>query len=201
MAPLAKINGFNSTHAVLFYCLSGTAGVKERGRSVTGNDVKQRKERIMDKEALKALGLMDEQVAKIHEDYGKNYVTKAQFNERAGELKHEKEEREKTAKALDDLKKQHESDADFQKQIAELQKAAKDREAEYAKQVEQMKLDSAIDKALTGAKVRNTKAARALLDMADAKLNDKGEVEGLSAKIEALKKSDGWERFFRASLE
>ena len=115
----------------------------------------------MDKEALKALGLTDEQVAKIHEDYGKNYVTKAQFNERAGELKHEKEEREKTAKALDDLKKQHESDADFQKQIAELQKAAKDREAEYAKQVEQMKLDSAIDKALTGAKVRNTKAASA----------------------------------------
>ena len=115
----------------------------------------------MDKEALKALGLTDEQVAKIHEDYGKNYVTKAQFNERAGELKHEKEEREKTAKALDNLKKQHESDADFQKQIAELQKAAKDREAEYAKQVEQMKLDSAIDKALTGAKVRNTKAASA----------------------------------------
>ena len=146
----------------------------------------------MDKEALKALGLTDEQVAKIHEDYGKNYVTKAQFNERLDELKHEKEEREKTAKALDDLKKQHESDADFQKQIAELQKAAKDREAEYAKQVEQMKLDSAIDKALTGAKVRNTKAARALLDMADAKLNDKGEVEGLSAKIEALKKSDGY---------
>ena len=72
----------------------------------------------MDKEALKALGLTDEQVVKIHEDYGKNYVTKAQFNERAGELKHEKEEREKTAKALDELKKQHESNADFQKQIA-----------------------------------------------------------------------------------
>lgn len=146
----------------------------------------------MDKEALKALGLTDEQVAKIYEDYGKNYVTKAQFNERLDELKHEKEEKEKTAKALDELKKQHESDADFQKQIAELQKAAKDREAEYAKQVAQIKLDSAIDKALTGAKVRNTKAARALLDMADAKLNDKGEVEGLSAKIEALKKSDGY---------
>ncbi len=32
----------------------------------------------MDKEALKALGLTDEQVAKIHEDYGKNYVTKTQ---------------------------------------------------------------------------------------------------------------------------
>ena len=56
----------------------------------------------MDKEALKALGLTDEQVAAVFEDYGKNYVTKAQFNERLDELKHEKEEREKTAKALDE---------------------------------------------------------------------------------------------------
>ena len=31
----------------------------------------------MDKEALKALGLNDEQVAAVFEDYGKNYVTKA----------------------------------------------------------------------------------------------------------------------------
>lgn len=146
----------------------------------------------MDKEALKALGLTDEQVAAVFEDYGKNYVTKAQFNERLDELKHEKEEREKTAKALDEIKKQHESDADFQKQIADLQKAAKDREAEYTKQMAQVKLDAAIDKALSDAKVKSTKAARALLDMTDAKLNEKGEVEGLGAKIEALKKSDGY---------
>ncbi len=146
----------------------------------------------MDKEALKELGLTDEQVAKVYEDYGKNYVTKSQFNERLDELKHEKEEREKATKALDELKKQHESDADFQKQIADLQKAAKDREAEYTKQMAQMKLDAAIDKALSDAKVKSTKAARALLDTTDAKLNDKGEVEGLGAKIEALKKSDGY---------
>ncbi len=31
----------------------------------------------MDKEALKALGLTDEQVTAAFEDYGKNYVTKA----------------------------------------------------------------------------------------------------------------------------
>ncbi len=56
----------------------------------------------MDKEALKALGLTDEQVTAVFEDYGKNYVTKAQFNERPGELKHVKEEREKTAKELEE---------------------------------------------------------------------------------------------------
>ncbi len=56
----------------------------------------------MDKEALKALGLTDEQVTAVFEDYGKNYVTKAQFNERLDELKHVKEEREKTAKELEE---------------------------------------------------------------------------------------------------
>ncbi len=56
----------------------------------------------MDKEALKALGLTDEQVTAVFEDYGKNYVTKAQFNERPGERKHVKEEREKTAKELEE---------------------------------------------------------------------------------------------------
>ena len=36
----------------------------------------------MTKEELKALGLTDEQVTKISEDYGKNYVAKSQFNEK-----------------------------------------------------------------------------------------------------------------------
>ena len=37
----------------------------------------------MTKEELKALGLTDEQVTKISEDYGKNYVAKSQFNEKS----------------------------------------------------------------------------------------------------------------------
>ncbi len=41
----------------------------------------------MTKEELNALGLTDEQVAKITEDYGKNYVSKAQFNQKNEEAK------------------------------------------------------------------------------------------------------------------
>ena len=41
----------------------------------------------MTKEELKALGLTDEQVTKISEDYGKNYVAKSQFNEKNEALK------------------------------------------------------------------------------------------------------------------
>lgn len=36
----------------------------------------------MTKEQLQALNLTDEQINAIIEDYGKNYVSKAQFNEK-----------------------------------------------------------------------------------------------------------------------
>ena len=36
----------------------------------------------MTKEELKALGLTDEQVTKISEDYGKNYVAKSKIKEK-----------------------------------------------------------------------------------------------------------------------
>lgn len=146
----------------------------------------------MTKEELKAMGLSDEQADKIFEDYGKNYVPKSQFNEKLEALKHEKEEKDKAAKELDALKKQHEGDEDLKKQIEDLQQAAKEREKKYTADMDQLKLDAAIEKALTGAKVRSVKAARAMMDLTGAKLNDKGEVEGLSEKIEALKKSDGY---------
>lgn len=146
----------------------------------------------MTKEELKAMGLSDEQADKIFEDYGKNYVPKSQFNEKLEALKHEKEEKDKAAKELDSLKKQHEGDEDLKKQIEDLQQAAKDREKKYLADMDQIKLDAAIEKALTGAKVRSVKAARAMMDLTGAKLNDKGEVDGLSEKIEALKKSDGY---------
>lgn len=146
----------------------------------------------MNKEALKAMGLSDDQADKIFEDYGKNYVPKSQFNEKLEALKHAEEEKDKAAKELDALKKQHEGDEDLKKQIEDLQQAAKEREKKYTADMDQLKLDAAIEKALTGAKVRSVKAARAMMDLTGAKLNDKGEVDGLSDKIEALKKSDGY---------
>ena len=41
----------------------------------------------MTKEELLALGLTEEQTAKVVEDYGKNYVSKDQFNAKNEELK------------------------------------------------------------------------------------------------------------------
>lgn len=146
----------------------------------------------MTKEELKAMGLTEDQADKIFEDYGKNYVPKSQFNEKLEALKHAEEDKKNAAKELDELKKQHEGDEDLKKQIEDLQNAAKERDKKYAADMNQLKLDTAIEKALTAAKVRSVKAARAMMDLSDAKLNDKGEVEGLAEKIAALQKSDGY---------
>ena len=55
--------------------------------------------------------------------------------------------------------------------------------------MQQTKLNSAVDSALGAAKARNTKATKALLNMDNVKLNDKGELEGLEDQINELQKS------------
>ena len=56
----------------------------------------------MTKEELKALGLTDEQVTKISEDYGKNYVAKSQFNEKNEALKNAEKEKGELSNRLKD---------------------------------------------------------------------------------------------------
>lgn len=146
----------------------------------------------MTKEELKALGLSDEQVSKVFEDYGKNYAPKSQLNEKIEALKLAEKEKGEMERQLDALKKDNKSNEELSKQIEALQQAAKDREKEYAGQMERLRLDNAVERALTGAKARNVKADRALLDLTDAKLDDKGEVVGLGDKIKALQKSDSY---------
>ena len=59
----------------------------------------------MTREELKALGLTDEQIEKVSEDYGKNYVTKLQFNKKNDALKQAEESLEAMQSDMDALKK------------------------------------------------------------------------------------------------
>ena len=73
----------------------------------------------------------------------------------------------------------------MQKQNAEQEKAHK---AELA----QVKLDNAIDAALTAAGAKNTKAVRALLDTTKVKMGDDGKLTGWDEQLTAVKKSDAY---------
>jgi len=74
-------------------------------------------EESMTKDELKALGLSDEQAAKVAEDYEKNYVEKSRYTAKEDELKAAKEEGKTARGELDKLKKDHKDNAELVKQI------------------------------------------------------------------------------------
>lgn len=56
----------------------------------------------------------------------------------------------------------------------------------------QLRLDSAVDAALTKAGAKNFTAVRALLDLEKVSLDESGRLNGLSEQLEAVKKSDSY---------
>lgn len=145
----------------------------------------------MTKEELKALGLSDEQIAAIVEDYGKNYVAKSQFNNKNDELKQAKGEVETLKSEIDGLKKSNKDNDDLVAQIDKLKADAKAREEEYNANVKQMQIDSIVERTLLASKAKNSKSVRALLNLENAEI-DGDTIKGLDDQIKALQKSDGY---------
>ena len=153
------------------------------------------------REKLLKIGLSNEQMEKIIALHGADIEElKAKsdelINSKTEELKKANEslqsqiaERDKDLKTL---KKQAGDNEELTNQFKELQSKYKQDTENLTKELQQTKLNSAVDSALGKAKVRNTKAAKALLNMDDIQLNDKGELEGLDDQISSLQKSDGY---------
>ena len=60
-------------------------------------------------------------------------------------------------------------------------------QADSKKQLEAMQFDHALEGALSGAKARNTKAVRALLETDKLKLNKDGTLTGLSEQLDKIR--------------
>lgn len=144
----------------------------------------------MTKEELKALGLTEEQVTKVVEDYGKNYVAKSQFNQKNEEVKQLKTEKEKITSDLDTLKEQHKSDNKLVEQLNALKEEQTKREAKHKKELDGLKLSGAVELALMNAKAKNTQIAKSALQLDKLIIADDGSIVGLDEQIKALKTSD-----------
>lgn len=144
----------------------------------------------MTKEELKNLGLTDEQIEKVIEDYGKNYVTKSQFNEKNEEAKQLKSEVTTLKSDFEKLTETNEKNEELVKQIESMQKESNKREKEYEKTLHTQRVNSALDLALVTAKAKNTKAVKALLDLDKAELNEDGTIKGLDEQLKAVAESD-----------
>lgn len=143
----------------------------------------------MTRKQLEELGLSKEQTDKIMEINGADIENaKGELKEKVKTLEKDKEELSKQIAdrdgQLDTLKTSAGDNEELTKQIAALQTANQTAKDDYEKQMNQMKVDFAVEKALSGAKAKNVKAVMALLDLTDAKLQEDGTVKGLSTPIE-----------------
>lgn len=129
---------------------------------------------------------------KASEEIGKNFVARSDFNNLNAEKKNLADTVTERDRQLETLKASTGDIEALKAQIATLQSdnaAAKEaHEAELAR----VRLDGAVEAALTASGAKNNVAVKALLAdfLKDAKLDDKGAVKGISAELEAMAKAD-----------
>lgn len=144
----------------------------------------------MNKEKLIEMGLTEELATSVMKELDGNYVPKARFNEVNTELKQAKDQVKERDSQLETLKKSVGDSDELKKQIETLQNENKTKDETHAAEIKQLKIDTAVDKALGEAKAKNPKAVKALLDLAKAELSDDGTIKGLDAQIKALAEAE-----------
>lgn len=144
----------------------------------------------MNKEQLIALGLTEEQADKVVEGYGQ-MVPKSRLDEKIKEAKEYKDQVIDRDTQLTDLQSKAAGNEALQGEITKLQDANKQAVADYETKLQEQSYTFALDSALSGAKVKNVKAIKALLDSEKIKL-DGDKLSGLDEQLVALKTSDAY---------
>lgn len=135
-------------------------------------------------EDLVKMGFSEEEATSVLPKLDGNFVPKSRFNEVNTELKNSKAQVETLNSQIEDLKKANPEE--LTSRIEQLQEENKTLGEKHASELEQVKLDSALDMAIIGAKGKNAKAIKALIDPSKIALKD-GKLEGLD--LDELKKS------------
>lgn len=152
----------------------------------------------MKKEDFLKLGLSEEQATKAAEasqEELKGFIPKSRFDEVNEAKKKLDEDIKARDEQLEALKK---VDADGLKaEIERLQGENKTAKEQYEKDLQNVKVNNAVEMALAGAKAKNIKAVKALLELDKAEL-DGDKVKGLDEQIKALKEAEDTKFLFEA---
>lgn len=137
-------------------------------------------------------GYTDEVDAKVSAEIGKNFVSKADFNQVNTAKKKAEDDVKARDQQLEDLEKSTGDAAALQEQITTLQNQNAEAKKTYEAELARVRLDGAVEAALTAAGAKNNTAVKALLAdfLKDAKLDDSGAVKELAAEIDTLAKAD-----------
>lgn len=129
---------------------------------------------------------------KISQEIGKNFVARKDFNEKLNTIK----QLEGTITDRDgQLEKLKGSTGDLEQlknQIADLQKQNKADKEAYEAEMARIRMDNAVNTALTKSRAKNNTAVKALLEkfLKDAKLDEDGTVKGLQNEIDTLRNNE-----------
>jgi septal ring factor EnvC (AmiA/AmiB activator) len=146
---------------------------------------------IMTKEQLIAMGLTEEQANQVMESLNGNFVTKTRFDEVNTAKKQLETDLKTRDTQLEELKKNTGDAEALQKTITELQAANATKDAEHAAAIKKMQIDNAVEKALIGAKAKNTKAVKALIaDFLEKAELDGENIKGLDDEIKKLTEAE-----------
>lgn len=144
----------------------------------------------MNREELKSLGLSDEQIEKVMAAHGKVVnSTKEQLNAITTERDSLKEQLTERDNQLAELGKKVKDNEELTAEINRLKEENQKTAQELQEKLEKQAFDFSLEKALTGAKVKNPKAVKALLDLEKIKL-DGEKLLNLDDQLSALKESD-----------
>lgn len=160
----------------------------------------------MTRKQLEDLGLSKEQADSIMKIYGEDIenarsASAAELGNMKAELSGLKTQVSDRDKQLEKLKASAGDNEAMRKQIADLQAENSRAKENHESEMNRLKVDFAVEKALSMAKARNIKAVRALLDLTDAKLDKEGNVKGLQEQIDKLASAEDTKFLFDATQQ
>lgn len=147
----------------------------------------------MNREELKALGLTDEQIEAVMRSHGQTVNSLKEKADKADGLESQIEDYKQQLAdrdtQLEELGEKVKDNEELTAKIDELKQQNETTKTEYEEKLQQQAFDHKLETALAGAKVKNTKAVKALLDMDMVKL-DGDTLKGLDSQLKGLKESD-----------
>lgn len=158
----------------------------------------------MKKEELVALGLSQEdaeKIAKASSEELKGYVPKSRLDEVIQERDTYKGTLSERDKQLENLKKSSGDNEELKQQIVQMQKENADAIKAKDQEIAKIRLDNAVEKALSENKAKNIKAVIANLDLENAELLEDGTVKGLSEQLDKLKSDEGTAFLFESETQ
>ena len=157
----------------------------------------------MKKEELMKIEGMTEEMAKeivaMSADEMKGMIPKSRLDEVIAERDNAKNDHAEVLKQLGALQKES-GDVDALKtKIKELEDGAKEAERSHAKEIQNLRINNAVESALISAKALNPKAVKALLNLENAELDENGSVKGLDEQIKRLQTAEDSKFMFGSS--